>query len=151
MKGRCLLWMPLKVWMHKLWLTAITAIEQDLEVVAVLNKIDLPASEPERVITEIEDIIGIEATDAVQASAKLGIGIADILEEIVKKIPAPVGDIDAPLKALIIDSWFDNYLGVVSLVRVIDGQIKLKQKIKIFSTKQSYLVDEVGVFTPKKI
>ncbi|MDC0388766.1 translation elongation factor 4, partial [Candidatus Thioglobus sp.] len=128
-----------------------TALEQGLEVVAVLNKIDLPAAEPERVIEEIEDVIGIEATDAVHASAKSGIGIQDILEQIVEKIPAPEGEIDAPIKALIIDSWFDNYLGVVSLIRVIDGEIKAKTKIKIFSNGDEHSVDEVGVFTPKRV
>lgn len=127
-----------------------TALDQNLEVVPVLNKIDLPAADPERVIAEIEDVIGIEATDAVHASAKSGIGIEDILEQLVQRIPAPKGNVDAPLKALIIDSWFDNYLGVVSLVRVIDGEIKPKQKIQIFSTKNTYLIDEVGIFTPKK-
>ncbi|RUM79041.1 MAG: elongation factor 4 [Candidatus Thioglobus sp.] len=127
-----------------------TALDQGLEVVPVLNKIDLPAAEPEQVIEEIEDVIGIEAMDAVYASAKSGLGIQDILEQIVKKIPAPVGKIDAPIKALIIDSWFDNYLGVVSLVRVIDGEIKAKTKIKIFSNGNEHLVDEVGVFTPKR-
>lgn len=128
-----------------------TALDQGLEVVAVLNKVDLPAAEPERVIEEIEDVIGIEATDAVYASAKSGLGIQDILEQIVEKIPAPEGVIDAPIKALIIDSWFDNYLGVVSLVRVIDGEIKAKTKIKIFSNGDEHSVDEVGVFTPKRV
>ena len=127
-----------------------TALDQGLEVVPVLNKIDLPAAEPEQVIEEIEDVIGIEAMDAVYASAKSGLGIQDILEQIVEKIPAPVGKIDAPIKALIIDSWFDNYLGVVSLIRVIDGEIKAKTKIKIFSNGNEHLVDEVGVFTPKR-
>lgn len=127
-----------------------TALEQGLEVVPVLNKIDLPAADPDRVVEEIEDVIGVEATQAVHASAKSGIGIEDILEQIVEKIPAPEGDLDAPIKALIIDSWFDNYLGVVSLIRVIDGEIKAKDKIKIFSNGQEHLVDEVGVFTPKR-
>ena len=127
-----------------------TALDQGLEVVAVLNKIDLPAAEPERVVDEIEDVIGVEAHDAVHASAKSGIGIEEILEQIVEKIPAPEGNIDAPIKALIIDSWFDNYLGVVSLIRVIDGEIKAKTKIKIFSNKNEHLVDEVGIFTPKR-
>ena len=127
-----------------------TALDQGLEVVTVLNKIDLPAAEPERVIEEVEDVIGIEAMDAVHASAKSGIGIQDILEQIVEKIPAPKGTIDAPIKALIIDSWFDNYLGVVSLIRVIDGEIKAKTKIKIFSNGNVHSVDEVGVFTPKR-
>ena len=127
-----------------------TALDQGLEVVSVLNKIDLPAADPERVVDEIEDVIGVEAHDAVHASAKSGIGIEDILEQIVEKIPAPEGKVDAPIKALIIDSWFDNYLGVVSLVRVIDGEIKAKTKIKIFSNGNEHLVDEVGVFTPKR-
>ncbi|MBW5291136.1 MAG: Translation elongation factor LepA [Candidatus Ruthia sp. Asou_11_S2] len=127
-----------------------TALDQGLEVVPVLNKIDLPAADPERVVDEIEDVIGVEAHDAVHASAKSGIGIEDILEQIVEKIPAPKGNIDAPIKALIIDSWFDNYLGVVSLIRVIDGEIRAKTKIKIFSNGEEYLVDEVGVFTPKR-
>jgi len=109
-----------------------TAMDQGLEVLAVINKIDLPAAEPERVVDEIEDVIGVEAHDAVLASAKSGIGIEEILEQIVGKIPAPKGDSNASIKALIIDSWFDNYLGVVSLIRVIDGEIKAKTKIKIF-------------------
>jgi GTP-binding protein LepA len=127
-----------------------TAIDHDLEVLPVLNKIDLPAADPDRVAKEIEDVIGIEAQDAVRASAKSGTGIEDILEEIVKKIPPPKGEIEAPIKALIIDSWFDNYLGVVSLIRVIDGEIKPKTKIKIFSNKEEHLVDEVGIFSPKR-
>lgn len=127
-----------------------TAIEQGLEVLPVLNKIDLPAADPDRVVDEIEEIIGIEAHDAVHASAKSGIGVKETLEEIVQKIPPPVGDPAAPLKALIIDSWFDNYLGVVSLVRVIDGKIGKKTKMQIVSTKDEYLVDDVGIFTPKR-
>jgi GTP-binding protein LepA len=128
-----------------------TAIEQGLEVVTVLNKIDLPAADPERVVDEIEDVIGVEAQDAVHASAKSGVGIEDILEQIVERIPAPKGSVEATTKALIIDSWFDNYLGVVSLVRVMDGEIKPKDKIKIFSNGHEHLVDEVGVFTPKRV
>ena len=127
-----------------------TAIEQGLEVLVVLNKIDLPSADPERVIEEVEEIIGVEASDAVRASAKAGIGIKETLEEIVAKIPPPTGDLNAPLKALIIDSWFDNYLGVVSLVRVIDGRIGKKTKMKVMSTKEEYLVDDVGIFTPKR-
>jgi len=127
-----------------------TAMEQGLEVLAVLNKIDLPAAEPERVVDEIEDVIGIEAHDAVHASAKSGVGIEEILEQIVGKIPAPKGDSNASIKALFIDSWFDNYLGVVSLIRVIDGEIKAKTKIKIFSNGEEHSVDEVGIFTPKR-
>ncbi len=127
-----------------------TAIEQGLEVLVVLNKIDLPAAEPDRVIEEIEEIIGVEAVDAVRASAKAGIGIKETLEDIVAKIPPPSGDPEAPLKALIIDSWFDNYLGVVSLVRVVDGRIGKKTKMKVMSTKEVYTVDDVGIFTPKR-
>ncbi|MEW6646953.1 MAG: translation elongation factor 4 [Pseudomonadota bacterium] len=126
-----------------------TAIDQGLEVMPVLNKIDLPAAEPQRVIAEIEEIIGIEAGDSVLVSAKSGLGIEDLLEQLVAKIPAPKGDRAAPLQALIIDSWFDNYLGVVSLVRVMQGALKPKQKINIMSTGRSYQVDRVGVFTPK--
>ena len=126
-----------------------TAIEQDLEVVPVLNKIDLPSAEPERVIEEIEEIIGIEASDAVQVSAKTGVGIEDLLEELVKRIPPPVGDHDAPLQALIIDSWFDNYLGVVCLVRVVNGSIKPKKKFTVMSTGRSHQVERVGIFSPK--
>ncbi len=126
-----------------------TAIEQDLEVVPVLNKIDLPSAEPERVITEIEEIIGIDAHDAVRVSAKTGIGIEDLLEQLVVRIPPPKGDRNAPLQALIIDSWFDNYLGVVCLVRVVNGRMKPKQKFTVMSTGRSHLVDRVGIFSPK--
>jgi GTP-binding protein LepA len=128
-----------------------TAIDLGLEVVPVLNKIDLPAAEPERVIKEIEEIIGIEAEDAVRVSAKTGIGIEDCLEQMVTRIPPPEGNADAPLQALIIDSWFDNYLGVVSLVRIMHGSLKPKQKIRIMSTGRDFLVDKVGRFTPKRI
>ena len=128
-----------------------TAIEQGLEVLPVLNKIDLPASEPERVKHEIEDIIGIEARDALLVSAKTGGGIPELLEELVKRIPPPQGDVDAPLQALIIDSWFDSYLGVVSLVRVKQGRLKRGQKIKVMSTGATHLVDKVGIFTPKRV
>ena len=126
-----------------------TAIDMDMEVVPILNKIDLPQADPLRVAEEIEDIVGIDALDAVQCSAKTGVGIAEVLEEIVAKVPPPEGDPDAPLKALIIDSWFDNYQGVVSLVRVIDGQLTSKDKIKIMSTGVVHQVDKVGIFTPK--
>ncbi|SUT87458.1 GTP-binding protein LepA [[Actinobacillus] rossii] len=128
-----------------------TAIEMDLEVVPILNKIDLPAADPERVAEEIEDIVGIDAIDAVRCSAKTGVGIEDVLEEIVHKIPSPEGDPNAPLQALIIDSWFDNYLGVVSLVRVKNGVIKKGDKIKVMSTGQAYNVDRLGIFTPKQV
>lgn len=127
-----------------------TAIEQGLEVVPVLNKIDLPAAEPERVSLEIEEIIGIEATEATRCSAKTGIGIDELLEDIVRLVPSPAGDKEAPLQALIIDSWFDNYLGVVSLVRVVNGCLRKKQKIRIMSAGRDYLVDHVGIFTPKR-
>ncbi|OGT31117.1 MAG: elongation factor 4 [Gammaproteobacteria bacterium RIFCSPHIGHO2_12_FULL_35_23] len=126
-----------------------TAIEQNLEVVPVLNKIDLPQAEPERVIKEIEEIIGIEASDAVRVSAKTGLGVPDLLEQLISRIPAPQGDPEGSLQALIIDSWFDSYLGVVSLVRVKNGCLRVKDKIAIMSTKQIYLVDRVGIYTPK--
>ena len=128
-----------------------TAVEQGLEVLPVLNKIDLPQVEPERVIEEIEDIIGIEAVDAPRVSAKTGLGIDELLQTLVEKIPAPQGDRDAPLQALIIDSWFDNYLGVVSLVRVREGQVAKGDRIFIKSTGESHLVSSIGVFTPKRL
>ncbi|QDF66311.1 elongation factor 4 [Shewanella sp. SNU WT4] len=127
-----------------------TALEMNLDVVPVLNKIDLPQAEPERVAIEIEDIVGIEAQDAVRCSAKTGLGIEDVLETIVARIPPPQGDPDAPLQALIIDSWFDAYLGVVSLVRVKHGQLRKGDKFKVMSTGQTYNADRVGIFTPKK-
>jgi GTP-binding protein LepA len=126
-----------------------TAIEQNLEVLPVLNKIDLPSAEPERVCQEIEEIIGLPADEALKISAKTGLGVDDLLEQLVAKVPAPTGDAEAPLQALIIDSWFDNYLGVVSLVRVVNGAIGRKQKITILSTGKSHLVEKLGVFTPK--
>ena len=126
-----------------------TALEQELEVIPILNKIDLPSAEPERVCEEIEDIIGIEATDATTCSAKTGIGVEDVLETIVKKVPAPQGDPEAPLQAIIIDSWFDNYLGVVSLVRIKNGTLKKNDKFTVMSTGQSHQADRVGIFTPK--
>ena len=128
-----------------------TAIAQGLEVLPVLNKMDLPQADPERVIEEIEEIIGIDAEDAVRCSAKTGMGIDDILEQLVIKIPPPTGDVDAPLQALIIDSWFDNYLGVVSLVRVKEGTLKAKDKIITKSIGKAQIVDSVGVFTPKRL
>lgn len=126
------------------------SIEQGLEVLPVLNKMDLPQADPERVKKEIEDIIGIDASGAIPCSAKSGMGIDDVLEAIVKIIPPPEGEIDGPLQSLIIDSWFDNYLGVVSLVRVKHGNLKKGDKIYIKSTGKSHLVDSVGVFTPKR-
>jgi len=128
-----------------------TAIEQGLEVVPVLNKIDLPSAEPERVIAEIEDVIGIPADEALKISAKTGIGVSDVLEQLVAKVPPPEGNSEGPLQALIIDSWFDSYLGVVSLVRIVHGSIRRKQKITIMSTGKSFLVEKVGVFTPKRL
>lgn len=126
-----------------------TAIEQGLEVLPVLNKIDLPSAEPERVCNEIEEIIGLPSDEALRISAKTGLGVDDLLEQLVEKVPSPVGDPDAPLQALIIDSWFDNYLGVVSLVRVVHGSITRKQKILMLSTGKSHQVEKLGVFTPK--
>ncbi|MGE0189972.1 MAG: translation elongation factor 4 [Steroidobacteraceae bacterium] len=128
-----------------------TALEQGLEVVPVINKIDLPSAEPERVMKEIEEIIGIDATDAVLVSAKTGLGVADLLEELVRRIPAPTGDPDAPLQALIIDSWFDSYVGVVSLVRVMNGSLKLGDKIRVWTTGRAHQVDKLGRFTPKSL
>lgn len=128
-----------------------TAIEMDLEVVPILNKIDLPAADPERVAEEIEDIVGIDATDATRCSAKTGLGVDDVLETIVARIPPPEGDSNAPLQALIIDSWFDNYLGVVSLVRIKHGSLKKNEKIKVLSTGQVWGVDRIGIFTPKQV
>ncbi len=127
-----------------------TAIEQGLEVLPVLNKIDLPSAEPERVINEIEEIIGLEAENALRVSAKTGLGIDDLLEALIEHIPAPQGDVTAPLKALIIDSWFDSYVGVISLIRVKQGEIRPKDKMFIMSTGRAYQVDHVGVFTPKR-
>ncbi|MDZ4154776.1 translation elongation factor 4 [Methylicorpusculum sp.] len=127
-----------------------TAIEQGLEVVPVLNKIDLPSAEPERVAAEIEDVIGIPADAALKISAKTGIGVEDVLEQIIELVPSPKGNEQGPLQALIIDSWFDSYLGVVSLVRIFNGSIRKKQKITIMSTGKSFLVEKVGVFTPKR-
>ncbi len=126
-----------------------TALDQGLTVVPVLNKIDLPSGDPDNVIKQIEDIIGIEAHDALRVSAKTGLGVTELLEELIVRIPAPVGDVDAPLQALIIDSWFDNYLGVVSLVRVMQGKLTPRTKIKIMSIGKSHHVDKVGIFTPK--
>jgi GTP-binding protein LepA len=127
----------------------MTAIEQGLEVMPVLNKIDLPAAEPEKVVAEIEHIIGIDAQEAIHVSAKTGLGIPELLEQIVELIPPPEGDPDGELQALIIDSWFDNYVGVVSLVRVMNGTLKKRSKINVMSTGVSYGADRVGVFTPK--
>ncbi|MFQ6371328.1 translation elongation factor 4 [Shewanella sp. YIC-542] len=127
-----------------------TALDMDLDVVPVLNKIDLPQADPERVAAEIEDIVGIEAQNAVRCSAKTGVGVAEVLETIVAEIPAPEGDPEAPLQALIIDSWFDAYLGVVSLVRIKNGTLKKGDKFKVMSTGQNHIAERVGIFTPKQ-
>ena len=127
-----------------------TAIEQDLEVLPVLNKIDLPAADTERVAKQIEDVIGIDTTERLLCSAKSGEGITDVLEAIIRRIPPPQGDSDAPLQALIVDSWFDNYLGVVSLVRIRNGRLAKGDRMKVMSTGREYQVDDVGIFTPKK-
>jgi GTP-binding protein LepA len=128
-----------------------TAIEQGLEVLPVINKIDLPSADPERVVREIEEIIGIAADDAVRVSAKTGEGVPELLEELIRRIPPPKGDGEAPLQALIVDSWFDNYVGVVSLVRVVNGTVKTGDKIRVVSTGRSHNVDRLGRFTPKPV
>jgi GTP-binding protein LepA len=128
-----------------------TALEQGLEVVPVINKIDLPSADPQRVIREIEEIIGIEAQDAIQVSAKTGAHIGELLETIVRRIPPPRGDAAAPLQALIVDSWFDNYVGVVSLVRVVNGALRVGDRIKVMSTGRTWQVDQLGRFTPKRV
>lgn len=128
-----------------------TAIEQGLEVLPIINKVDLPSADVEKVKQEIEDVIGIDASEAILTSAKTGFGIVDVLEAIIKKIPAPVGDIDKPLQASIIDSWFDNYLGVVSLIRIFNGQLIKNEKIRIMSLKVDHVADNIGIFTPKRL
>ncbi|GFN46058.1 translation elongation factor 4 [Candidatus Regiella insecticola] len=128
-----------------------TAMEMDLEVVPVLNKIDLPAADADRVAQEIEDILGISAIDAVRCSAKTGVGVADVLERLVRDIPPPTGNIEGSLQALIIDSWFDNYLGVVALIRIKNGTLHKGDKIQVMSTGQSYHADRLGIFTPKRL
>ena len=128
-----------------------TAIELGVEVLPVLNKIDLPSASPEVARQEIEDVIGIDASHAILASAKSGLGVEDILEAIIERIPAPQGDPDAPLKALLIDSWFDNYVGVVMLVRVVDGSLRPKDRIRLMAAGSTHLCEQVGVFTPKAV
>jgi GTP-binding protein LepA len=128
-----------------------TALDLGVEVTAVLNKIDLPSADPDRVKQEIEDVIGVDASDAVLCSAKSGFGVRDVLEAVIKKVPAPQGNIDGPLKALVVDAWFDNYVGVVMLVRVIDGVLKPKEKIRLMATGAQHLCEQVGVFTPKSL
>jgi GTP-binding protein LepA len=126
-----------------------TAIEQNVEVIPVLNKIDLPSADPEKAIQEIEDVIGIDAKDAIRASAKTGEGVRDILECVIARVPPPVGDPEARLRALIIDSWFDNYIGVVMLVRIVDGTLRPKDRVVLMSTQDDYVCEQIGVFTPK--
>ncbi len=128
-----------------------TAIELGVEVIPVLNKIDLPSAEPDRVIEEIEDVVGIDAIGALTTSAKTGQGVREVLDELVKKVPSPTGDPNAPLKALIIDSWFDNYVGVVMLVRVVDGVLKKKDQIRLMSNGTSHQAEQVGIFTPRSV
>ncbi len=128
-----------------------TAIEQNVEVIPVLNKIDLPAADPENARQEIEDVIGVDASEAVLCSAKTGLGIEDVLETVVRRVPPPKGDPSAPLKALIIDSWFDNYVGVVMLVRVVDGVLRPKDRILLMANGAQYPCDQVGVFTPRSV
>jgi GTP-binding protein LepA len=128
-----------------------TAIEQGLEVVPVINKIDLPSADPARVVKEIEEIIGISATDACLVSAKTGEGVPELLETLVARIPQPKGDPDAPLQALIVDSWFDNYVGVVTLVRIFNGTLKVNDKIRVMSTGRTHQIDKLGRFTPKSV
>jgi len=127
-----------------------TAVDLGLEVLPVLNKIDLPAADVDRASAEIEDVVGIDCSGALHVSAKSGVGVEDLLEQIVTELPAPEGDADAPLSALIMDSWFDNYLGTVSLIRVIQGSIKKRDKIKMMSTGMEYGVEDLGIFTPKR-
>ena len=128
-----------------------TAVEEGLEVLPVINKIDLPQAEPERVKLEIEEMVGINASEAPLVSAKTGVGIDDLLEKLVDEIPGPEGDPNAKLQALIVDSWFDSYLGVVSLIRIKNGTIKKGQKFQIHSNGQSHIVDDIGIFSPKKV
>src|ERR1700685_3827696 len=128
-----------------------TALEQGLEVLPVINKIDLPSADPAKVIHEIEEIIGIPADDAALVSAKTGLGVPELLEQLVKRIPAPKGDPDGPLQALIIDSWFDNYVGVGSLVRVMNGALRTGEKIRVMSTGRSHQIDKLGRFSPKPV
>src|ERR1700748_2638851 len=127
------------------------AIDANHEIVPVLNKIDLPAAEPERIKEQIEDVVGLDATDAVEISAKTGLNIEKVLEALVARLPAPKGDAEAPLKALLVDSWYDAYLGVVVLVRVVDGELRKGQKIRMMASNAVYQVERVGVFTPKQV
>ena len=126
-------------------------MESDHEIIPVLNKIDLPAADPDRVKAQIEEVIGIDASDALEVSAKTGMGMEEVLEAIVKRLPHPTGNKEAPLKAMLIDSWYDNYLGVVILVRVVDGVMSRGQRIKMMSNGMVYSIDNIGIFTPKKV
>jgi len=126
------------------------ALENDLEIIPVLNKVDLPASDPERVKAQIEEVIGLDASNAIEISAKTGLGVPEVLEAVVKQMPPPVGEVDEPLQALLVDSWYDQYLGVVTLVRVINGEVKKGMRIRMMANGAAYEVDEVGVFTPKQ-
>jgi len=128
-----------------------TALDQNVEVFTVLNKIDLASADPERVKKEVEDVIGIDASDAILCSAKTGLGIPDILEKIISFVPAPKGDPNNPLQALIIDAWFDNYVGVVMLVRIVEGSLVTKDKVTLMSSGRNYAADQVGIFTPKPL
>ena len=131
--------------------TCYTALDLDVEVIPVLNKMDLNSADPDAAKAEIEEVIGIDASEAIPASAKVGMGIDDILEAIVAKVEPPIGDPEAPLQALIIDSWFDNYVGVVMLVRIVNGVLKPKDRMRFMSTNETHLCDQVGVFTPKSV
>ena len=128
-----------------------TALDLGVEVVPVLNKIDLPSADPANATAEIEEVIGIDASEAVHCSAKTGLGVQDVLESLITKVPPPKGDASAPLQALIVDSWFDNYVGVVMLVRVMNGSLRPKDKILLMASESQHLVESVGVFTPKSI
>jgi GTP-binding protein LepA len=127
------------------------AIDAKLEIVPVLNKVDLPAAEPERIRQQIEDVIGIDASEAIPISAKTGLNIEEVLEAVVHRLPAPKGDVNAPLKALLVDSWYDVYLGVIVLVRIVDGELRKGQKIRMMASDAVYQVEQIGVFTPKKV
>jgi GTP-binding protein LepA len=129
---------------------AYLAIENNHEIIPILNKIDLPSAEPDRIRTQIEDVVGIDASDAISVSAKTGVGIPEVLEALVKRLPAPVGDVNAPLKALLVDSWYDAYLGIVTLVRVVDGVLKKGMKLRMMASGTVHEVDRVGVFRPKQ-
>src|ERR1700755_1464724 len=126
------------------------AIDAKLEIVPVLNKVDLPAAEPERIRQQIEDVIGIDASEAIPISAKTGLNIEEVLEAVVHRLPAPTGDVNAPLKALLVDSWYDVYLGVIVLVRIVDGELRKGQKIRMMASDAVYQVEQIGVFTPKQ-